>query len=244
MKKRTLETTAFSLHLMAMAFMLCDHLYWTVLPEREILTWIGRLAFPIFAFMIVEGYFHTRNLRNYVLRLLLWAVISEIPFDLVVESSAFAPERQNVLWTFLLGIMMIRLNEQAKDRGKMQLLTALCTLVFGYLLGLLGGVDYGGAGVLTVLVFYFFRGRKWWNFLGQAAFLYFLNRNLMYGRGYMIFLFGHGVFLWQQSFALLALLPIWLYRGKQGPHSKGLRLFYYSFYPVHLLILGLIKMLR
>ena len=244
MKKRTLETTAFSLHLLAMAFMLCDHLYWTVLPEWDALTWIGRLAFPIFAFMIVEGYFHTRNLRNYVLRLLLWAVISEIPFDLVVGGSVFDPQRQNVLWTFLLGIWMIRINEQAKDRGKLRLLTALGTLVFGYLLGLLGGVDYDGAGVLTVLVFYFFRGRKWWNFLGQAVFLYFLNRDLMYGRGYMIFLFGHGVFLWQQSAALLALIPIWMYRGRQGYHGRAYQFGCYAFYPVHLLILGLLQMYR
>lgn len=65
-----LETTSFSLHIMAMAFMLCDHLWGTIIQGNDWLTCIGRLTFPIYAFMIVEGYFHTKNLKKYVYRLL------------------------------------------------------------------------------------------------------------------------------------------------------------------------------
>ena len=99
-KKFRLQTTSFSLHIMAMLFMLCDHLWGTVVPGNDWLTCLGRLAFPIYAFMIVEGYFHTKSLKKYVCRLLLFAVISEIPFNLAMGSSIFYPIHQNVLCSF------------------------------------------------------------------------------------------------------------------------------------------------
>ena len=65
-RRLKMETTAMVLHLLAMAFMLCDHLWGTVVPRNDWLTCIGRIAFPIFAFLIVEGYFHTKNLKKYI----------------------------------------------------------------------------------------------------------------------------------------------------------------------------------
>lgn len=117
-KSISLETTSMSLHVMAMVFMLCDHLWGTVVPGNDWLTCIGRIAFPLFAFMIVEGYFHTRNLKKYVLRLLLFAVLSEIPFNLAMGSSIFYPVHQNVLWSFLISISLIHLNEIVKRKSQ------------------------------------------------------------------------------------------------------------------------------
>ena len=113
--KKNLDISSAGLHLLAMGLMLCDHLWATVVPGNDWLTDIGRLAFPIFAFMTVEGYFHTSNLKKYVLRLLAFAIISEIPFNLMLGSRLFYPIHQNVLWTFLLGIWMIHWNEKAKN---------------------------------------------------------------------------------------------------------------------------------
>ena len=98
-------------------------------------------------------------------------------------------------------------------------------------------VDYYGVGVLTVFVFYFLHGRKWWCFLGQLAALYWLNVELLGGLMYPVQLFGMEFELCQQGLALLALIPIWLYHGRQGYHSKPFQYLCYAFYPVHMLLL-------
>lgn len=242
--KKHFEVTSAALHLMAMAFMLCDHLWATVLTGNDYLTDIGRLAFPIFAFLTVEGYFHTHDLKKYVLRLLLFALLSEIPFDMMSNRTVFSPLHQNVLWTFLLGIFLIRLNERVRNKKRWQrLLMAIFTVLLAYPLGIITFVDYYSAGLLTVLAFYFFRGRQWWCFLGQFAALWYINVELLGGLIYEWELFGTTLFVVQQGFALLALIPIWLYRGKQGYHSRWFQYSCYAFYPAHLLVLGLVQMI-
>lgn len=242
--KRRLELTSFSLHILAMAFMLCDHLWATVIPGNEWLTCVGRISFPIFAFMIVEGYFHTKKLKNYVLRLLIFAVLSEIPFNLMSGGSMFNPLHQNVLWTFLIGLGLIHLIEHAKHKRAiwMWLVTVVAILV-GLLVALFGMVDYAYYGVLMMLVFYLFRGRRWWCFVGQLICMWYINVEMMGGMVYPIELFGREWIIHQQGFALLALIPIWLYHGKQGLYNKVLKYTYYAFYPVHLLLLYLLMLI-
>ena len=220
-KAFTLETTSFSLHIMAMLFMLCDHLWGTVISGNDWLTCIGRVSFPIFAFMIVEGYFHTKNLKKYVYRI-----------------------HQNVLWSFLISIGLIHWNEKTKP-GKQwkRVLVGCLSVVIGYVVGLLTMVDFYHAGILTVLVFYFFRQRTWWSFIGQLICLWYINVEMLGGFSYEIPLGEKTYFLSRQGIALLAFIPIWLYRGKQGYHSKALQYACYTFYPLHLLILGMIKLL-
>ena len=242
--KLKLETTSFSLHIMAMLFMLCDHLWGTIITGNDWLTCIGRLTFPIYAFMIVEGYFHTKNLKKYVLRLLLFAVISEIPFNLAMGSSLFFPIHQNVLWSFLISIGFIHWNEKVKEKQLWKrILVGFATICIGYLVGIITFIDYYNAGIFMVLVFYFFRGKKWWCYLGQFICLWYINFEMLGGLSYEIDIFGQTHFIARQGLALLALIPIWLYKGKQGYHSKPLQYFYYAFYPLHLLILGLLKFL-
>lgn len=236
---KNFELTAAVLHIIAMTLMLMDHLWATLLPAREWLTCAGRVAFPIFAFMAVEGYFHTRSFKKYILRMLLFAVLSEIPFDLMYGGTWFYPVHQNVLWTFLLGLLGVWLMEQVRKKGKTWMYLLVCVLVVpaGLVLGTLCMVDYYGVGVLTIFVFYFLHGRKWWCFLGQLAALYWLNVELLGGLMYPVQLFGMEFELCQQGLALLALIPIWLYRGRQGYHSKTFRYLCYAFYPVHMLLL-------
>lgn len=244
-KSRKVETTSFFLHLLAMGTMLCDHLWGTVIPGNDWLTCVGRLAFPLYAFMLVEGYFHTRNLKKYVLRMLIFALISEIPFDLAMGSTWFYPIHQNVLWSFLISLGLIHWNEKARQKGKLwrRLLVGVATVAIACVAGLVTMVDYYHAGILMALTFYFFRGRKWWCFAGQLLCLWYINMEILGGFGYELVLFGKNVFFTRQGIALLALIPIWLYRGRQGHHSKAFQYFGYAFYPAHLLVLAIFKLL-
>lgn len=171
------EMTSCSLHVLAMMLMLCDHLWGTIVPGNEWLTCIGRLSFPIFAFLIVEGYFHTSNLRKYIQRLLIFALISEIPFNLMTGSRLFYPIHQNVLWTFLISLGLIHLNEKVKasQHRSRVIIIGILSVLLGSLLGLLTMVDYYHAGILTVLIFYFFRGNTTRHRLGQLIGMWYVH---------------------------------------------------------------------
>ncbi len=237
------DISASVLHILAMVLMLMDHLWATLLPAQDWLTCAGRVAFPIFAFMSVEGYFHTHNFKKYAQRMLLFAVLSEIPFDLMYGGTWFYPVHQNVIWTLLMGLLGIHLMETVRKKQKLwvYVLVSAGVVAAGGILGTLCMVDYYGVGVLTVFIFYFFRGRKWWCLLGQLLALYWVNVQMLGGLMYPIQLFGMEFELCQQGLALLALLPIWLYRGRQGYHSKPFQYACYAFYPVHMLILVLVQ---
>ncbi|MCQ2452202.1 MAG: conjugal transfer protein TraX [Oscillospiraceae bacterium] len=248
-KRRWWELTSAMLHILAMALMLSDHAWSTLFPAQRWMTSIGRIAFPIFAFLTAEGYFHTHDFKKYMKRMLIFALISEIPFNLMMGGSLLGPTHQNVIWAFLLALAGMRLLDAIKARyGKEKLWAAVllsALVVLGcFLLGFAGFVDYYGTGVLMVLTFYFFRGRKWWCYLGQLLVMYYLNVELLGGYTILVPLLGHTFEIVEQGLALLALIPIWLYRGKQGHHSKPFQYFCYSFYPAHMLLLVLVGYLQ
>lgn len=241
-QRRHFDISMAGLHLLAMLLMLFDHLWATVLTGQQWMTCLGRVAFPIFAFMLVEGYFRTGSLRRYALRLLLFAVLSEIPFNLIMGDSVIYPVHQNIMWTLLMGLGAIHLNEKARLTGRLwrRILTAVLTVLGGFLLGFLTMTDYFGVGVITPLVFYFFRQRKWWAFAGQLLVLYYLNVEVLSGRYFVLNLLGMEFNIVQQGLALFALIPIWLYRGRQGHHSKAFQYACYAFYPAHMLLLWIL----
>lgn len=114
-EERGLSSAA--LHILAMGCMLCDHLG-VFFPRSVWLPCVGRLAFPIFAFLAAEGARRTHDRRRYMKRLLLLALLSEIPFNLQYERSVFYPFHQNVIWTFLIALLVICLIERAKRSAK------------------------------------------------------------------------------------------------------------------------------
>ncbi len=246
---RRFEVTSFTLHMLAMLFMLCDHMWATLPGMPEWLTWVGRVAFPLFAFMLAEGFARTRDRKKYLRRLLFSALISEIPFNLMMAGGAFYPLHQNVLFTFLLAFAAMTLCEKIRRRFSPLpgILLCILTALGFYFAGFITFVDYHGYGILTVLLFYFTRteedaprSKKLLAMALQLFGLYYINCELMGGLVLPITVGGMELSIPQQGCALLSLPLIWLYRGKQGPYNKGLRYLYYLFYPVHILILSLL----
>ena len=225
-----------ALKCIAAALMLTDHVGAILLPEVLALRCVGRLAFPIFAFFIAEGYAHTRNFGRYFRRLAILAVVSELPFNLE-NGAVFDPARQNVLWTFCLALLTLRgLEALGRERGFGRWAGCGLVLAAGFAAGELLRTDYGGWGVVTVALLQLCRDGKYaklWLLLAMAA----VNG---LGMGSLTMpVFGGEMPI--QIFAVAALPVIWLYNGQAGP--KGLRRAFYVFYPAHLLVLEGIRTL-
>lgn len=220
----------------AAALMLTDHVGAILLPEVPVLRCVGRLAFPIFAFFIAEGYAHTRDFGRYFRRLAILAVVSEIPFNLE-NGAVFDLTRQNVLFTFCLALLTLRgLEALGRERGFGRWAGCGLVLAAGFAAGELLRTDYGGWGVVTVALLYLCRDGKYaklWLLLAMTA----VNG---LGMGSLTMpVFGGEMPI--QIFAVAALPVIWLYNGQAGP--KGLRRAFYVFYPAHLLVLEGIRTL-
>lgn len=240
------DISSAGLHVLGMILMLMDHAGATIALSQDWLTWAGRIAFPIFAFLTAEGYFHTKNFKGYLGRMFLFALLAEIPFNLMTSGgSFFYPVHQNVLFTFVVALLLMRAIDKVRERKKLALTIFFSgfAVILGFLLGTFLMLDYYSAGVVTVLVFYFFRGRSIWNFIGQLACLYYLNVEMLGGMTVPVELFGQVLDISKQSLALLAMIPIWLYRGRKGSESVLFRFGCYFFYPAHMLLLAALMML-
>ena len=232
--------SAMTLRLLAMGLMLLDHLWATIVPGSNWMTYLGRLAFPIFAFQIAEGFFHTKDIKRYKKRLLLFALLSEIPFDLIQGGTVFYPFHQNVLFTLLLGLWAISaLDKARKQRTAPALIKGAAVAALACLLGAVGMTDYGAKGVMTVLAFYLFRGFPF-AWAAQLAAMVALNIVWFKGWSFTLTLAGQTLLFPVQGLAVLALVPIWLYNGKKGPGGRLAQYAAYAFYPVHQLVIYLI----
>lgn len=194
---------------------------------------VGRIAFPIFCFLLVEGFCHTRSRRRYALRLGGFALLSEIPFDLAFNAPAngfFELDSQNVFFTLLLGFLAMWACESLPERwtGWCNRLAQLGIVLLLAAAAELLGTDYGLFGVCLIAAIYW--GKRWpglgtpWQqaLLGTIAVLCYcyLKNN------------------WIEIWAVLGLLLTLLYHGGRGRQGKY---FFYSFYPAHLLLLALLN---
>lgn len=202
----------------AVLTMVIDHVGAILFPDQIWMRVIGRVAFPIYAYCLAEGFRYTSDYRRYLGRLALFAILSEIPFDLAFYGVPFSFAHQNVFFTLTLGLILLWVLERCRE----QLL--LCTGAFVVLCFLAQALhmDYGAGGLLMVFAFYLARqGTSPW--IGWGIFV-FIN----------LFGYAGGV----QWAAILALLPIGLYSGKAGKKKQR---FFYWIYPLHLLLLWIIE---
>ena len=220
------------LKILACVTMLLDHAGAVFMPTVAnyslyyALRIIGRLAFPIYCFLLAEGVAHTKNPVKYGLRLFAGILLAEIPFDLALFGR-FSWDHQSVMVTLFLGFGMA-LIMQKLDRTKL-----VPVIAFAFLAELFR-TDYGAWGIFMIALFAMTRERKDRNnlqLIGMLIICWFMNSA-------SVRIFGIRVPI--ELFAVLALIPIFLYTGRKSTGSKAVQTIFYLFYPVHLLILYIV----
>lgn len=184
---------------------------------------IGRIAFPIYCFLIVEGFMRTHNKWKYAMRLGVFALISEIPFDLAFSSKILEFSYQNVFFTLVCGLLAmivadliersVRISKNHFVNKAVYWILALTAVAAFAVLAEVMNTDYGAIGVGCIMILYFFRKNK----IAQIA-------------------AGCVAFCWELT-ASLAFLPIAFYNGERGMKLKYV---FYVFYPLHLFVLYLV----
>ena len=234
--------SGFALKLIAIIFMAIDHIGAVVVesgilhsgdPEKiqeilatdygqawyfidGILRTAGRVAFPIFCFLLVEGFLHTRDVKRYLINLSVFALISEVFFDLAIFNTYLEFGYQNVYFTLAIGLLTLIGLKRYEGVGKMQALV----IAGGCALAILMRTDYSIIGILIIVCFYMLRNNKRSQFIAVGAISFFES----------FFYFGA---------AALALIPIHFYNGERG--RSNFKYAFYIFYPAHLFLLFLIR---
>ena len=219
--------SSFVLKMIAIISMFIDHIGYVIFGKFSYFNYIGRLAFPIFAFQISEGYIHTKNLKKYFLRLFLFAIISQIPFMLFhnLISTGFS---LNIFFTLLLGLSCIFIYDKLKYKSLGIIISTLIGLLAEYL-----HCDYGFYGVSIILIFYIFKN----NFVNAS--LFFIMATLI---KYLIPYIKNGSYnAYLFAYTIIPVVFITLYNGKKGKNTKYLL---YLFYPIHLLLIYGIYLLK
>ena len=237
--------TSFCLKIIALITMFCDHFSYAFFGHFTFLNLIGRIAFPIFAYQISEGYIHTQNIKKYFLRLGIFAIISQIPFSLFIykisNNSLDSILSLNVFFTLFLGLLsiflydyFIKLSHKRKTNlaensflSIYKILGIVIVLLIGYIAKILN-TDYGFWGILVVFAFYVFKNDKLAmviSFIALCTIKYGISI-INYGYNYIYVLLC--------IFTILPVAIISFYNGKQGRKIKYLL---YFFYPLHLLFL-------
>lgn len=186
---------------------------------------IGRTAFPVFCFMIAEGFVHTRDWKKYALRLGVFGLISEIPFNLMVSGKWTYQESQNVFFTLLIGLLVLALMRETARRipGREGMIAQLPVLALGCLLANLLKTDYSWSGVLLIAVFYWFGSSR----ISQCIL------------GYLCMAGTTGELRFQIAL-LVPFILLYFYNGERGREIKGLKWLFYWFYPVHMALAAVI----
>lgn len=244
--------SALTLRSIACVSMLLDHIGYLLAGRYSFLMplrWIGRIAFPLYVFLIVNGFRHTHSRPRYALRLAVFAALSQIPFTLFCDNRVFYPH-WNVFVTLLCALLAVwGTDVLRKGRFTKYVCFLPALLLFAALYYAPVRIDYGVKGVLLAMVFYLFDGKPVLTAFGLLGAVYY-NRLLSFALALLHLLRGQALSFapftaWElaQSCSLLALVPILLYNGKPGklPNNpiaaQCTRLAFYAFYPLHLLAL-------
>lgn len=222
------------LKVIAILTMLIDHIGYALFPEVIVLRIIGRLSFPIFAFMVAEGYHYTKSVDKYMIRFGIFAIVSEIPFDLAFHDKFIDIHAQNIFWTLLLGLIALRLYDYYKDKNKLLgVLSVFVTCILSFYFK----TDYYVFGILIIFAFNRLRDKPIRKMFVVASLLLLLSLVIALSMGDFTL---NGMY---QVFSLISLYLIHLYNGKLGMKSVAFKYLLYVFYPLHLSIICIVRYL-
>lgn len=218
------KLSSFELKIIALLTMVIDHVGAIFFPELNILRVIGRLSFPLFCFLAVQGFLHTKNIYKYLGRIAVCALVSEIFYDLAFFGTINF-NAQNSLFTLLAGLgSLLVMTKQGYTTG------CVFAIVSGYFLSVLH-VNYGLYGTILIVLIYFA-----YRFCMETQKSMYLSWGIV--ALYMVF-FQANI----QAYGVFAIIFMVLYSGQEGPKNRFIKNFFYMFYPVHLLIIDVVKLL-
>ncbi len=216
--------TSTMLKIIALVTMIVDHTGAIFFPQYRIFRIIGRIAFPIYCFLLIEGYNHTKDIKKYGLRLLLFAFISEIPFDYAFYGK-IGFTHQNIFFTLTLGLIFIYMIDRYFKTNPF-------IAVFGMLLAVFLSeflhTDYGMLGMIYILIFYI---ASKINGFSKIVFIFLA-----------LYIFSATLSFGIQYYAVLSVFFIAAYNGKKGSSGQLMKYGFYAAYPLHLFILYLIQL--
>ncbi len=218
LQKQVMDLSGFQLKLIASVSMLADHIGAVCFPDVQVLRMIGRLALPIYCFLLAQGFIYTKHLKKYMARVGGFALLSEVPFDLARTGQWLEFGRQNIFFTLFLGLCCMAVCKWAEEK-RWYVLEAAAVIPF-CLLGYFLRTDYDWYGVLLIMIFYTLRNMREVCYMGIIA-----------ATGLYCVLQWY----WPQLLCLAALVMIYFYNGQRGKFR--LRYGFYAFYPAHLLAL-------
>ncbi|MFA7216582.1 MAG: TraX family protein [Candidatus Paceibacterota bacterium] len=213
---------SFQIKVLAVVAMIVDHIGFVFFPQITVLRIIGRLAFPLFAFLVSEGFIKTSNRRRYFFRLTAFAIISHIPYIYMIRAGGGEGTQLNIFFTLSIGLLCLILVDRYKD-------LYLRTFIVGavLLVAMLFRFEYGAYGVLLILSSYLFIKS---HIKGLASIFFISIFNVFYR---IVYLATH-----LQIYALGAIPFMYLYNGQKGP--DGYRNWFYYIYPVHMVVIALL----
>lgn len=180
---------------------------------------VGRLSFPIFAYCVVEGFVHTSNYKKYIIRMWVLAFISELPFNLMTSGKWLYDGGANVLFTFAVALLVLGVFKWAEDKGMKGRISAYAAMSVAIVGTYFLHTDYSWVGIIFIVVMYCLRNMPEYKYVCGSVIMW-LNGSLY------------------NLAAPLAFVPIYFCNGRKGRLTKWIT---YSIYPLHMLVLGLIR---
>ena len=242
--------SSFVIKIIAIISMICDHASDAIIGHFSFFNLIGRIAFPLFCFQLVNGYKHTKNLNKYMTRLIIFGLISQIPFSFFIYFYSGSFTTLNIFFTLALGLLAIYVLDKLPNNLKfIGIILDILIIVLAEIIK----VDYGWFGVALILCIYLFykeRNVKSIDNRNNIDILNKLKNNYVFTIVFFILCFikYYGFFanvsshiVWEQIlFTFSPIIFMLLYNGKKGP---SLKYFFYAFYPIHLAIFAFVSYL-